>query len=183
VAESAVRDNLEGAVEWVTKYASDDSARGAVSRVASEWAEDDPQAVLTWANSLPDSAKASAYGEAFQEWTRQDATAAGEYLTGMQASPARDAAVEEFSTNLARREPETAIQWAATIADESARTETLVQVAQSWYRQDQAATTQWLQTSGLPEESVKAITEAPERGGFDFGRGGGGRGQGGGRGR
>lgn len=169
VAESAIRDDLAGAVEWVSQYAGDESASRAVSRVASQWANDDPQAVLTWADSLPDTAKAQAYGEAFDEWTRKDATAAGEYLTTMQASPARDAAVEQFSTSVAREEPQTAIQWAETIADQEARTEALTRVAQTWYRQDKEATTEWLATSGLPEESVKAVTTAPQRGG---GRGG-----------
>jgi hypothetical protein len=172
VAESAIREDLPGAVEWVTQYAGDESANRAVSRVASAWAEDDPRAVLTWADGLPDATKASAYGEAFEEWTRQDATAAGEHLSNMQASPERDAAVEEFATNVARTEPTTAIQWAETIADQEIRTEALTEVAQTWYRQDQAAATQWLETSGLPEESVKAVTEAPRRGGFDFHRGG-----------
>ncbi|MFP6897937.1 MAG: hypothetical protein VCA38_15140 [Roseibacillus sp.] len=183
VAESAIRDDLPSAVEWVTQYAGEESAARAVSRVASEWAEDDPQAVLTWADSLPDSAKAEAYGEAFEEWTRQDATAAGQYLTNMQPSPARDSAVEEFATTLARKEPTTAIQWAATIADPESRTQTLTRVARDWYFQDQAAATTWLETSGLPEESVKAVTAERERGGFDWRERGGGGGPGGGRGR
>lgn len=178
VAESAVRADLEGAVEWVTRYAADESASRAINRVANEWAEQDPAAVLSWADTLPDAAKAEAYGEAFEEWTRRDATAAGEYLTSMASSPARDAAVEEFASNLARQEPDTAIQWAETIDNQESRTETITRVARSWYRQDQEAASQWLSTSGLPEETVQSITEAPERGGFDFRRGGrGGRGR------
>ena len=180
VAESAIREDLPGAVEWVTKYAGDESASRAISRVANEWAEDDPQAVLEWADTLPDHAKAEAYGEAFDEWADQDATAAGEYLQNMQASPARDAAIEEYATNVARQDPQGAIQWAQSIGDEETRTETLTEVASDWYRRDQTAATQWLETSGLPEESVKTITEAPQRGGFDFRQRGG---RGGGRGR
>ncbi len=170
VAESAVREDLEGAIEWVTQYADEEAGQRAVNRVANEWAEDDPQAVLTWADSLPDAAKAEAYGEAFEEWTRQDATAAGEYLTNMEASPARDSAVEEFATTLSREDPATAIQWANSISDGESRTETLTQVARSWYYRDREAATQWIETSGLPEESVEAITA--ERRGFDP-RGGG----------
>ncbi|MCH2065529.1 MAG: hypothetical protein MK194_17600, partial [Roseibacillus sp.] len=170
VAESAVREDLEGAIEWVTQYADEEAGQRAVNRVANEWAEDDPQAVLTWADSLPDAAKAEAYGEAFEEWTRQDATAAGEYLTNMEASPARDSAVEEFATTLSREDPATAIQWANSISDGEARTETLTQVARSWYYRDREAATQWIETSGLPEESIQAITA--ERRGFDP-RGGG----------
>ncbi len=171
VAESAVREDLEGAVEWVTQYAGEEAGQRAVNRVADEWAEDDPQAVLTWADSLPDAARAEAYGEAFEEWTRQDATAAGEYLTSMEPSPARDSAVEEFSTSLSREEPATAIKWAETISDEEMRTDALTQVARSWYFRDREATTQWLETSGLPEESVQAVTA--DRGSRGRGPGGG----------
>ncbi|MCH2064650.1 MAG: hypothetical protein MK194_13075 [Roseibacillus sp.] len=177
VAESAVREDLEGAVEWVTQFAGEEAGRRAVNRVADEWAEDDPQAVLTWADSLPDAAKAEAYGEAFEEWTRQDATAAGEYLTSMEASPARDSAVEEFATTLSREEPATAIKWAETISNAEMRTDALTQVARSWYYRDRESATQWLETSGLPEESVQAVTA--ERRGFDP-RGGGRRPGGGG---
>ena len=177
VAESAVRDDLESAVEWVTKYADEEAGRRAVNRVANEWAEDNPQAVLDWANSLPEAAKAEAYGEAFEEWTRRDATAAGEFLTDMEPSAARDSAVEEFSTTLSREEPATAIQWAETISNAEMRTEALTRVARSWFYRDREAASQWIETSGLPSESVEAITA--ERRGFD-GRGGGGRPGGGG---
>ena len=177
VAESAVRDDLESAVEWVTQYAGEEAGQRAVNRVANEWAEDDPQAVLSWADSLPDAAKAEAYGEAFEEWTRQDATAAGDFLTGMEPSFARDSAVEEFATTLSREEPATAIQWAETISDVEMRTDALTQVARSWFYRDREAASQWIETSGLPQESVESITA--ERRGFE-GRGGGGRPGGGG---
>lgn len=178
VAESAVREDLAGAVEWVTQYAGEEAGRRAINRVANEWAEEDPQAVLTWADTLPEEAKAEAYGEAFEEWTREDATAAGDFLTKMEASPARDSAVGEYATNLARQAPDKAISWAETISNQESRTETLTQVARSWYFQDREAATLWLETSGLPEASVQAVTA--ERRGFDFrGGGGGGPGRGG----
>ena len=178
VAESAVRDDLESAVEWVTQYAGDEAGQRAVNRVADEWAEDDPQAVLTWADSLPDAAKAEAYGEAFEEWTRRDATAAGDFLTGMEPSTARDSAVEEFSTTLSREEPATAIQWAETISNVETRVDTLTQVARSWFYRDREAASQWIETSGLPQEAIESITA--ERRGFDGRGGGGGRPGGGG---
>jgi len=44
-------------------------------------------------------------------------------------------------------------------------------VARSWYFRDREAATQWLETSGLPEESVQAVTA--DRGGRGRGPGGG----------
>lgn len=175
VAETAIREDLTGAVEWVTEYAGDESANRAIARVAGEWAEDAPEAVIDWANTLPDNAKAAAYGEAFDEWSRRDVTAAGEFLKTMPASSARDAAIEEYAENVARSEPAAAIGWAESIGDEQSRTETLTQVASSWYRRDQTAASQWLETSGLPAESIQSIKESGERRGFDFRNRGGGR--------
>ena len=170
VAETAVREDLEGAVEWVTQYAGEEAGRRAVNRVADEWAEQDPKAVLTWADSLPEAAQTEAYGEAFEEWARRDPGAAGEHLANMQPSPARDAAVEEYATTLAREEPVTAIKWAETIAREDQRTETLTRVARRWYYSDREAASEWIAKSGLPPEAVEEVTA--EGRGFDS-RGGG----------
>ncbi len=106
-------------------------------------------------------------------WAGRDATAAGEYRTTREPSPARDSAVEEFSTTLSREEPATAIKWAETISNEETRTDALTQVARSWYYRDREAATQWLETSGLPEESVQAVT-ADRQSGRGRGPGGGG---------
>ncbi|NNC88282.1 MAG: hypothetical protein HKN82_07470 [Akkermansiaceae bacterium] len=179
VADEMVRDDLDSAVEWVTQYADEESAARAVSRVASEWAEDDPQAVLAWAADLPDASRALAYEQALDEWTERDPVAAGEYLTNMAPSPERDSAVEGFATELAREDAATAMQWAETIASEDLRQQTVLEVAQRWYRTDRTAATAWIEASGLPAESVESIKEAPR---FD-GPGRGGRGPGRGRGR
>ena len=68
--------------------------------------------------------------------------------------------------------------WAETISDPETRTETLTEVAQAWMRTDRTAATEWLESSGLPAETVQAVTEAPQRGG-DGGRRGGPGGRGG----
>ncbi|MGY8690449.1 MAG: hypothetical protein ACKVHP_22270, partial [Verrucomicrobiales bacterium] len=163
-----------GAMERVTENAGEDYASAAVEEVAERWAEQDPQAVIDWAASLPESVQADVYSEALDEWTERDAGAASEYLASMPDSAAKDSAVEGFATELARTDPDTALAWAETISNEGLRAEALTDVAQSWYRQDQAAVEAWLPTSGLSAEAQQAVTAAPQR---DFGgRGGGGRG-------
>jgi hypothetical protein len=175
-----IREDLADAAEWISSYADEESASRAVSRVASEWAEEDPMAVLEWAAELPDATRRFAYSEALDEWTERDAVAAGEYLVNMQPGEAKDSAVSGFATELARDEPVTALQWAETIGDSELRDRTVVDVARSWYRTDRTAATEWLQTSGLPQESVQTITRTgDDRGDFFRGRGG----PGGGRGR
>jgi len=177
VASEFVREDLQGAVAWVAEHAGESYANDAVEEVAEQWAEQDPQAVIEWGANLPETAQADVYSEALDEWTERDPLAASEYLASMPASAAKDSAVEGFATELAKNDPESALVWAQTIGDESLRNEALTDVAQSWYRQDQAAVEAWLPTSGLSQEAQEAVT-TPQGRGWDFGgRGGRGRGR------
>ena len=76
----------------------------------------------------------------------------------MEASPVRDSAVEGFTERLAREDPQSAVTWAATIQDEGMRNEALTDTARSWYRQDEAAASAWLETSGLSEDAQTKVT-------------------------
>ena len=107
-----------------------------------------------------------------ETWAREDPTAAGEYLGNLAASPERDSATEAYATRISRENPVTAMEWAGTIANEEMRQDTVVEVAQDWYRSDKAAAEAWIASSGLPEESVQQITEQQRGRGGDFGRGG-----------
>jgi hypothetical protein len=180
IAESYASEDLEGAVAWVGKHAGNESANRAVSEVAERWAESDPQAVIDWAGNLPETAQAGVYKEALDEWTEKDPLAASEYLSQMPDSAAKNSAIDGFARELAGDDGEAAVTWAQTITDANLRTETLSQVARDWYRQDQNAASEWLITSGLPEETITNIAQ-PDRGRGDWGGRGGNRG--GGRGR
>ena len=56
--------------------------------------------------------------QSIEQWTRQDAEAAGQYLTTMEESASRDAAVSSFARTLDREDPVVAAEWAASISDE-----------------------------------------------------------------
>ncbi|MEJ6634197.1 MAG: hypothetical protein QNK83_01025 [Akkermansiaceae bacterium] len=172
-----MQDDRDAAAEWLVTYGDDDAAASAVDRLADSWSREDPKAVLEWADQLSGATKAAAYEEAMQSWAREDPTAAGEYLGTLAASPERDAAAGAYAERVSREDPVTAMDWAQTIQDDSIRNETVTEVAQDWYRIDQAAAKEWIAGSGLSEAAVKEIT-SPERGGGDR-RGG----PGGGRGR
>ena len=176
IAGSYAREDLEGAVAWVENHASGEYARGAVTEVAEQWAESDPQAVIDWATSLPETAQAGAFEEALDEWTEKDPLAASQYLEQMPDSPAKNAGIEGFATELAEEDGESAVIWAETITDPGLRQKTLSRVAWEWYRQDRESAGAWLESSDLPQETVQRIVESSDRG-----RGG--RGDWGGRGR
>ena len=131
-----------------------------MTQVAERWAESDPQATIEWATSLPADAQVGAFREALDEWTERDAMAASEYLAGMPASPVRDSAIQGFSTELVRDDPESAATWAATIGDAEMREETLVRIGREWYRSDRSGAQEWLPNSGLSQEQQTEIAES-----------------------
>ena len=106
--------------------------------------------------------------DAMGRWTREDPTAAGTYLTTMEESPARDAAVSSFAQSYDREDPAIAAEWAGSIGDETLRTQTLESVAQSWVRSNADQAKAWLPNSGLTPESQQRVIEEASR---DRGRG------------
>lgn len=172
VAESLARNDPAAAATWVAEHANEEYSSRAVREVAEEFGRSDPAAAIKWAEALPEERKGEALRETLEEWTRSDPTAASTYLSEMEESPARDAAIGSFARELDRENPEGAAAWAASITDEKARSETLNSVGRSWIRSDPEAAKAWLPTSGLSAEAQQAILAEPER---DRGRGGRGR--------
>ncbi|MEN8773525.1 MAG: hypothetical protein ABF379_12840 [Akkermansiaceae bacterium] len=170
VTMEIMNEDRAEAAEWIAQFGDEDAAAPAVNRLADDWADEDPKAVMDWAENLSGKSKAEAYEEAMQSWARQDPAAAGEYLSSLQESPERDAAVGGYASRVSREDPSSAMEWAKTINDDGIRQETMVDVARDWYRNDRTAAEEWISSSGLSEEAVESIT-TPR----DFGRGGRGR--------
>lgn len=174
VAEGYAQNDPEAAAEWVKGHADQEYAERAVREIAEELSRTDAAAAVSWAEELPEATQGSAMRESMERWTRDDPTAAGNYLTTMNESPARDAAVSSFARNFDREDPAIAAEWAASIGNEEMRTETLESVARSWVRSNADEAKAWLPDSGLSQESQqKVIEDASRRGGRDrgFGRG------------
>jgi hypothetical protein len=170
VTMEIMNEDRAEAAEWIAQFGDEDAAAPAVNRLADDWANEDPKAVMDWAENLSGKSKAEAYEEAMQSWARQDPAAAGEYLSSLKESPERDAAVGGYATRVSREDPGSAMEWAKTINDEGIREDTMVDVARDWYRNDKTAAEEWIASSGLSEEAVESITTRR-----DYGRGGRGR--------
>jgi hypothetical protein len=174
VTMEIMNEDRAEAAEWIAQFGDEDAAAPAVSRLADSWADEDPKAVMDWAGNLSGKSKAEAYEEAMQSWASKDPAAAGEYLSSLQESPERDAAVGGYATRVSREDPSSAMEWAKTINDAGIREETMVDVARDWYRNDKTAAEEWIASSGLSEDAVKSITTRRDFG-RDFGRGARGR--------
>ena len=173
VAENYARNNPEEAAEWVKGHADKEYAERAVREISEELARKDPAAAVSWAEDLPEESQAGAMRTSIEMWTREDPTAAGNYLTTMEQSPARDSAVSSFAQAYDREDPAIAAEWAGSIADEKMRTDTMESVARSWLRSNSEEAKQWLPSSGLSAEAQQKVIEDASRGGR--GRGGPGR--------
>lgn len=168
VAESYAQGDPEAAADWVKSHADKDYAERAVREISEELARKDPAAAVSWAEDLPEATQASAMRESMGRWTREDPTAAGTYLTTMDESPARDAAVSSFAQSYDREDPSVAAEWAGSIGDENLRTQTLESVARSWVRTNADEAKAWLPNSGLSPEAQQKVIEDASR---DRGRG------------
>jgi hypothetical protein len=149
IARQYVREDFASAVDWVSGYAGEEFAQGALNKVAESWAETDPAAAVDWALTLPEVSQAGVFREAFDEWAEMDPTAASTYLREMPESAIRDGAVEGFAKELAKEDPQPAADWAATIANDQLRAEALFEVGRQWLKKDPDAARAWIPISGL----------------------------------
>ena len=172
VAENYARSNPEEAAEWIKTHADQEYAGRAVREVAEELARKDPAAAVSWSEDLPEASQESAMRTSMERWTREDPTAAGEYLTSMGESPVRDTAVSSFAQAYDRENPALAAEWAGSIANEEMRNDTMQSVARSWLRSNADEAKAWLPNSGLSEEAQQKVIEDASRGGGrgDWGR-------------
>ena len=82
-------------------------------------------------------------------WTSNDFNGAAAWLQNLEASPVRDVAVETFANRVAAREPESAIDWALTISDETKRDAAVNHIALMWKSKDAEAAEAYLAAQGI----------------------------------
>lgn len=156
VANRYAREDLAGAVDWISKYAGEPYATHSLDKVAESWAESDPRAASDWATELPADAQPGVYREAMDEWAESDPAAASEYLSQLPKGIARDSAVEGFAKELVKTDPKSAAAWAETIVSEPQHQSALSEVARSWLKTDPANARTWIEGQGLATETFQA---------------------------
>ena len=72
-------------------------------------------------------------------WAAADFNAAASYLNTLEHEPFRDDAVRAFATTIARSEPESALEWASEISDETLREEAVIAIRMHWESKDRDA--------------------------------------------
>ena len=130
----------------------------AAQRVGTTLMMSDPErgATLLLENTQPENKK-QIYQQIVAQWVQADANKAGAWLGAQPPSPDLDGARSLFATQVANRDPESAMAWAQTVTDEDQRASTIGQVYKSWNKKDEAAATAALEASGLSPDRLNTI--------------------------
>ena len=121
------QDDPDAALKFITENASQpyitaDGLERAARRAAGPINEE-----LDWLADLPGElgGRQHAIGERFEDYIREDFSAAGEWLAAQPLGPAYDEAIQDYANSAARDDREAAIAWAERITDPKIREDTL----------------------------------------------------------
>jgi hypothetical protein len=84
-----------------------------------------------------------------RHWAQKDYQAAGQWLVSAPAGPAKDAAIQSYSSTISEYEPTIAAQWAVTLPPGTGRDETLKSIYRNWPKEDATAREAFKQEHGI----------------------------------
>ena len=144
----------EAAAREMVMNISDETLRhGAMGRLASQLAANDPQSAAQWIATLPaGDGRQRALTELVSQWSENDPAAAAAYLSKYPASPETDESRGRLAQNVLRKDPEGALAWANTISEDQFRARTVTELVRNWMRRDEEAAQKWVQASALPAD-------------------------------
>ena len=108
-----------------------------------------------------DEQKPQRYDQIITTWAMTDTNAAGTWLSAQPQGPHLDAARSSFVTAASRKDPESAMAWAATITDVEKRIAATGKAYHAWDKKDPAAAATALNNSGLSAEQIQTVGESP----------------------
>jgi hypothetical protein len=158
LAWSALAENLETTASVITKYPEIASENGLAPNMARQFVDrSGPAAASAWAASLPEAARASAYGGIASKWYEQDSLAASQWVNTLAPGLERDGAAASLSSVAFSDDPGAAFAWAASVSDDSRRTQSLTGLVKNWSRFDWQAASKAVQASSLPMEQKEVL--------------------------
>ena len=99
----------EGGDDW--------TMRRTAASVASEWAKQDTNAALAWANGLPDGVKGDALSNIIEQITTEDPLKAAEVAMGFEGEQ-QERSLRTIADQWSRSEPQEALKWAEALTGE-----------------------------------------------------------------
>jgi hypothetical protein len=99
---------------------------------------------LQWAATLPEGqARIDAYGRVAIEWARKDVAGGAAWLNALAPGPARDRAIEGYTSVIMDAKPDYAVTWLTAVQDDQHRAQLLETAYSSWLRNDPAKAREW----------------------------------------
>ena len=128
----------------------------AVARIANNYGTFAPSEAADWARALtnPEEQKIAFAGIA-SSWANNDSYRASEWITGLEQGPLRDTAVEQLVQKISPFEADSALIWAASIADPGVRLRGAEFALEEWIKIDPAAA-----LAAVEESSFSAAEKA-----------------------
>ncbi len=161
IARSWATFDPAGAATWISEQEDEDLRRKASSELIQRWAYLDPKESMDWLLTQDDEEiqKNSAYSIS-RRWMSDNPTEFKQWLDDAEPSVARDAAVEGYVRTLTYKNPEEAMNMAASISDESQRHKVTEGVIKTWYSRDKNAAVVAVLNSDLPDSVKRKYAEA-----------------------
>lgn len=164
VTGMASRLDPAGVAVWLKTHEGQEYTNRAPTLLVERWVSLDPDAAMNWvAASIPEEERIPMLRMAFTKWVTTDIAGSGAWIEMAPTAKAYDPAFRAYAIVMARRDPVSAMSWAARITNEESRRTALTRVASSWYRRDAEAAENWLLLSELDEQSRDQVRSAPGR--------------------
>lgn len=166
------RADPERAARWYEANRGKDFTKKSLGVIARRGIDHhDPDALFVWLAGLPplpgedfDAEQVHAIAQAMKWWLRRDPGAAQEWVNGLPEVPrVYDPALGSISQFHLKKSPQSAVEWAMRIQDQTLRSEALVKAASRWRRRNSEAAEEWLAVAEISEEDRARIT-APRPG-------------------
>ena len=126
--------------------------------VAEKWCMDDAAAALGWAAALPQAqAREEAVRQFTYTWSKHDTGQSSAWLSNLPHDPTRWAATEGFVFSVFDTDPDAALSWARSIADQSKSLDVLRRAWKSWAQKNEASASDWLSNAPLSEQERAAV--------------------------
>ena len=150
----------ERAAEILVTLPDRRAALGVADEIGGDLARNDLNQAITWSARLDAEVRSEAVEGIISYYASQDPQAASQWMDSLSSNTNLDAAIRRFAWHTQAKNPELATNWVHRMQDERRRNEMYSSVLDRWWRADQSAADNWIQsTPDLPER----IRGLPER--------------------
>jgi RNA polymerase sigma factor (sigma-70 family) len=158
-------DTLSDPAAWVARLGKLPEAsrvRGAES-IARAWASQTPEETVGWINTLPSGdLRNSAVMATISSWAAKDTRGAGGWIATLTGEE-RDRGAGTLALAMIEKEPREAMNWIASITEDTARLQIIAQAARSIALQNPAQARQWLETAPISAEQKMNLQSSIDR--------------------